>query len=132
MDDLAVLVMAIVAFSLFFASVAAAYVAKESQDRGDRLQAEANGLLEAVMADPRWTSDRGNFVTANLDEAAEEDFRGLAGMWPFVVVVWDLWTDDRWIFGGAQGGDRRTAVTSANVVGSGVHPARIAVTVWGP
>ena len=129
-DDLAVLLVAIIAFSLFFASVVVAYTARESRERGDRLQAEADELLEATMTDPRWTSARGLFVAADLQEAAEM-VAALAGTPHFLTVIWDLRTDDRWTFGGPQEGDRRTAATSANVLGSTVDPARIAVTVWG-
>lgn len=131
MDDLVILLVAVVSFSLFFASIAAAYAARESQDRGDRLKADADDLLEAMMTDPRWTDGRGLFLAANLQDVSEADVTALAGTHPSLVVIWDLRTDERWTFGYGGGGDRRTAATSANILESAVDPARVAVTVWG-
>ena len=130
-EDLSVLLVAVVSFSLFFASLATAYALRESRARGEHLQTEADDLLEAVMTDPRWTMGRGLFLAAELQKASADDVRGLAGPRTFLVVVWDLATDDRWNFGDALGvGDRRIAATSANVLGAHVDPARVAVTVW--
>jgi len=133
MEDLSVLLVAVVSFSLFFASLATAYAMRESRARGERLQAEADELLEAMMMDPRWTAGRGLLLAAELQRTTADDVRGLAGARPFLVVVWDLATDDQWTFGGEAGaGDRRTTATSANVLGAHVDPARVAVTVWEP
>jgi hypothetical protein len=123
---------AVVSFSLFFASLAASFVIRESRARGERLQADADDLLAAMMSDPRWTSDHGLFRAAELTHMSTDDVRGLAAGRPFLVVVWDLFSDERWMFGGEEaGGDRRTAATSANVLGPRVDPARVVVTVWG-
>lgn len=84
------------------------------------------------MTDPRWTLERGLFSAAELDEVSEEDIAGLARSQDSRVMVWNLETEERWEFGGGGKGDRRTAATSANVMGSRVDPARLAVTVWGP
>ena len=132
MEDLTVLLLAVVAFSLFFASLATGFTIREYRARGENLQAVADDLLAAVMGDERWTSAPGLFVAAKLQNASADDVRGLVGARSFRVVVWDLVTDDQWILGDAGQGDRRTAATSANVIGSGVDPARVAVTVWGP
>ncbi len=132
MDDLAVLLVAVVSFSLFFASIAVAIAARESRERGDGLQLEAEDFLNAVVADPRWTSGRGLFLAADLDEVTTADLDALSGGRTFLLVIWDLRTDDRWTFGGGGEGDRRTAATSANVLGPRVDPARVVVTVWGP
>ena len=131
MEDLSVLLVAVVSFSLFFASLATAHVMREARVSGERLQAEADDLLEAMITDPRWTEGRSLFLAAELQATSAHDVRRLAGARPFLVVVWDLATDDRWTFGGEAGaGDRRTAATSANVVGLHVDPARVVVTVW--
>jgi len=133
MEDLSVLLVAVVSFSMFFASLATAYAMRESRARGDRLQAEAEDLLDAMMTDSRWTAGRGLFLAAELQGTPADDVRGLAGARPFLVVVWNLATADRWTFGGDAGvGDRRTSATSASVLGANVDPARVVVTVWGP
>lgn len=132
-QDLTVLFVAVVGFSLFFATLAGAYVAHQARSLSDRLQARADALLEAIMVDGRWTRERGVFLADGLNQATDRDVHALAAGHPSQVVVWDLATGVRWSFGGDPSGVHwRTASTAGNVVdGGGVHPARITATVWG-
>ena len=130
MEDMTLLLVAVFAFTVFFASVVGAYVTREKRARGEALQADADAFLEAVGADARWTAGRGMFLADALNETTAKDLLPLAAGRPFILVVRDLATDDRWSFGGGSSGDRRVAVTSANVVADGVHPARVTATVW--
>jgi len=131
MDDLTLLLAAILAFSLFFSALASSFVARSTADRGERLQEGADALLAAVIRDPRWTEGAGRLVAERLDGTTEEDLAGLAANHPFRVTVWDLATDDRWTFESDRGtGDWRTALTSGNVLSDRVDPARITATVW--
>lgn len=133
MDDLALLLSAIVAFSLFFASLAHAYVAFAERAADAELEAAAGDLLEAVLTDPRWTEGRGAFLAEALDAHSDADLRASAAGRPFRVVVWDVGSDARWSFGGGSTGDGwRTADTAGTVRGGGVRPARITATVWAP
>lgn len=133
MDDLALLAVAVLAFSLFFASLAGAYVAREASERGARLQARADALLAAVLDDPRWTSGHGLLDAARLAGASPHDLADVAAGLPFRVVVRDLATNATWsIADGTAHGDARVAATSANVVGATVDPARVTAMVWEP
>ena len=133
MDDLILLTMAVLGFSLFFAAMAGAYVAREGADRGHRLQDSADALLAAVVDHPRWTASHGLLVAGALDRGSGAELASVAGPHPFRVVVWDLVTGRTWRFeAGPPGGDRRIAATSANVVGEQIDAARVTATVWGP
>jgi len=132
-DDLFLLLVAVLSFSLFFASFACAYATREAQERGERLGGLADSLLTAVLSDPRWTHGPGLLDRDALGIVSVEALRPLAANHPFEVVIWDLATEERWTFhDGSGGGDWRTSATGANVVGSSVDPARVAATVWGP
>ena len=132
-DDLTLLIVAVVAFSLFFASLTAAYVRRESLERGNALQGLADSLLDAVLRDPRWTTEPAFFVAERLAAANGTALANVAAGHPFVVVVRNLVTNGSWILAsGTPAGDRRVAATSANVQGSHVDPARVSATVWGP
>ena len=131
LDDLALLAVAVLAFSLFFASLAGAHVMREQAARGERLQGAADALLRAFVDDPRWTDGHGRILREGLGGVSSTDLLGSSGR-PFRLAVWDLATGERWGFGdGAAGGDRRTATTAANLVSASVDPARVTATVWG-
>lgn len=133
LDDLALLAVAVLAFSLFFASLAGAHLMREGAARGERLQGAADALLRAFVDDPRWTDGHGRILRDRLEGLSADDLSGGASGHPFRLTVWDLATGERWAFGdGAAGGDRRTATTAGNLVSASVDPARIAATVWGP
>ena len=133
MDDLLLLTVAVLAFSLFFASLAGAHRIREETARGERLQAAADALLRAFVDDPRWTDGHGRIVRAALGTVSAGDLAGVAGERAFRLTVRDLGTAERWTFGdGAARGDRRTAATAANLVSDAVAPARVTATVWGP
>ena len=132
-DDLTLLLVAVLAFSLFFASLAGAYVQRQAADRGHRLQEKADALLAAVLDDPRWTSGHGRLRADALGAASGSDLAGVAAGHAFRVVVRDLATNGTWtLANGPPAGDRRIAATSANVIGETVDPARVTATVWGP
>ncbi len=132
MEDVTLLLVAVVGFSLFFASLAAAYVSRDAGARGARLRADVEAFLEAVLEDPRWTLGRAEFLAEALGNATSEDLRPLAGGRAFRLVVWDLASDERWTFGGGEPlGGRRTASTSATVRSAAVDPARVTATLWG-
>ena len=133
LDDMALLAVAVLAFSLFFASLAGAHVTREQAARGERLQGAADALLRAFVDDPRWTAGHGRILREGLVGLSATDLLGAASGRPFRLTVWDLATGERWAFGdGATGGDRRTATTAANLVSAFVDPARVTATVWGP
>lgn len=133
MDDLALLLVAVVAFSLFFASLAHAYVALGDRAREERLDDAAHDLLESVLTDSRWTEGRGAFVAEALDAMSDADVAHLAAGSPYQVIVWDVASGGRWSFGGGSTDEAyRTADTAGTVRGDGVRPARIAATVWAP
>ncbi|HEV8594133.1 MAG TPA: hypothetical protein VGR51_01220 [Thermoplasmata archaeon] len=130
-DDLILFVVAILAFSLFFASLAAAYVLRASEERGLRLQETADSLLAAMRDGPNWTVSRGVLLAAALDSVDAEDLAPWSGGHAFRVTVWDVVTGSRWDFeSGIFQGDLRAASTSANVVADRTDPARITATVW--
>ena len=133
MDDLILLTMAVLGFSLFFAALAGAYVARQNGERGQRLQDAADALLAAVVDHPRWTASHGLLLAGALDRGSGAELASVAGPHPFRVLVWDLVTGRTWTFeAGPPGGDRRTAATSATVVDAHVDAARVTATVWGP
>lgn len=132
-DDLALLPVAAIAFSVFFAALAGALTAQQERERGERLEALAGSLVAAAVDDARWTRGHGLLDAAALDRATAADFRPLAAAQPFEVVIRDLSTGERWTFAeGAHGSTSRTAATGANVLGTRTDPARVVATVWGP
>src|SRR3989442_2655363 len=117
-DDLSLLVVAVFAFSLFFASLAGSYVARRADDRTRQLQDAADSLLAAVMDGPRWTVAHGLLVASALDRISASDLAGRASGHPFRVVIWDLETSRIWTLSqDVAQGTRRTAATSASVLG---------------
>ena len=131
-DNLVLLLVAVLAFSLFFSSLAGAYVERQRVERGARLQAIADALLATVMDAPGWTAGRGRLLASSLTNATGETLAEVAASHPFRVVVWDLVHDTTWTLArGESLGDRRTAIASANVVSVTVDPARVTATVWG-
>ncbi|MBI4415381.1 MAG: hypothetical protein HY557_00170 [Euryarchaeota archaeon] len=130
MEDVALLSVAIVGLSLFVASILGAQLAHEARERGERLQAEAETFLEAVLEDRRWTVGRGLLLAEALNRTTTEDVRPLALGRPFRLAVWDVVAGTGWTFAKEGGGDFRTAATSANVVGSRTNPARVTAMVW--
>jgi hypothetical protein len=132
-DDLILLSVAVLGFSLFFASLAGAYALREDAARGDRLEAAADALLLSFLDDPRWTLGRGQIVRSTLENLTAEDVAGPAAGRAFRLTVWDVVTDGRWTFeAGEPRGDRRTATTGASLRSASVVPARVTATVWGP
>jgi len=132
-DDLFLLLVAVIAFSIFFASFAGMFAAREARERAERLETLADSLLTAVLSDPRWTRGRSLLDRDALGNISADNLRPFAGNHPFEVVVWNLATEERWtIHDRVGGGVWSTAATGANVVGTSVDPARVAATVWGP
>ncbi len=132
LDDLALLAVAVLAFSLFFASLASSYAMREGAARDERLQRAAEDLLRAFVDDRRWTDGHGRILREAMETVSPDDVAGAASGRPFRLSVWDLDTGERWAFGDGAGGDRRTATTAANLLSGWVHPAKVAATVWGP
>src|SRR3990172_1610852 len=66
MDDLILLTMAVLGFSLFFAALAGAYVARQNVERGQRLQDSADAPLAAVVDHPQWTASHGLLLAGAL------------------------------------------------------------------
>ena len=131
-DDLALLLVALIAFSLFFASLAGAYVLREQERRAARLQAIAEALVSATLDEPAWTEGHARLLASGLANGSEGGLADLAASHPFRVVVRDLAHERTWTFArGDPGGDARSAVASANVVSDAVDPARVTATVWG-
>ncbi len=130
-DDLTLLLVAVLAFTLFFSSLAASFIGRSSAERSERLEDEARQLLAAVRDGPKWTERRGVLLGSALDDLSSRDLAPFAGGHAFRVTIWDLATDRRWVLeNGSSHGEQRTAATSANVVSERVDPARITATVW--
>ncbi|HEV8594036.1 MAG TPA: hypothetical protein VGR51_00705, partial [Thermoplasmata archaeon] len=110
-DDLILLLVAVFMFSLFFASLAAAFVARASWERGARLQEVADAIVRKVRSDPRWTQAPGVLLASGLDGLGTEDLATVSSGHPFRAIIWDVLSDHRWIIGReTQGGDQRTRV----------------------
>lgn len=76
MDDLALLLVAVLAFTFFFSSLGTSYSTRASAERGARLQEVADSLLAAVLDDRRWSDGDGVLRADGLDAAGPQDMRG--------------------------------------------------------
>lgn len=132
-EDLTLLLVAVCAFALFFASLARAYAAQEAQERGARLEALADSLLAAMLNEARWTRGPALIDPAALIQITADDLRPFAAGHPLEVSVWNVITEWRWTLRSENSdGDQRTASTAANLIGTQLDPARVTATVWGP
>ena len=131
-NDVALLMVAVLGFSMFFGSLTEAYLRREAANRARVLEDMASSLLAAVIDDPRWTVEHAVFVAWKLANATSSDVSFAANGHPFQVVVLDLAERRTWMFEvGEPVGDRRVASAPANVIARSVDPARVTATVWG-
>ena len=132
MDHIAVFVFAVVGFTLFFASIASSYGARQERERETRVHELADRLLAAFLDDGRWTSVRGVLLADALDRIEDGDLAGFAPGHPFAVSVSALGSGNRWSFGRAVGLEFAVASTSANIVDGTVDAARVVAMVGAP
>src|SRR5437867_2746959 len=82
-NDVALLMVAVLGFSMFFGSLTEAYLRREAANRARVLEEMASSLLAAVIDDPRWTVERAVFVAWNLANATSSNFWFAANGHPF-------------------------------------------------